>query len=396
MAAVAAPAQATFPGANGKLAVVVEERGQGDYAVATVNPDGSDLSRLTSPPEIAYDPAWSADGSRIAFVAHAPTEQDDLFLADANGQNRVKILDAPPTPPAQPSWSPDGSSVVFSYFDLWTIGTDGGGLAHLFGDAGLNPSNSPDWSPDGTRIAFVRSKLDIFCDEEGECYFVSRSDLWVMDSDGTDAHQLTDDDGFDAAPSWSPAGRRILFTHESGLDVIDAEGGNRHTAVATRAFGGVWSPDGTKIAFQGTDGLYVMDADGRNRSLVLGAGSPGPIYRAPDWQAIPNERPDCSGVGAVPSSLWPPNGQLRGVNLSGAADPDGDAVTLGVTAVSHDEQAGRIPDWRIRDDGTVLLRADRDPRGDGRVYTVEFEVTDEHGATCTGTVAVSVPRHKHK
>jgi hypothetical protein len=101
-------------------------------------------------------------------------------------------------------------------------------------------------------------------------------------------------------------------------------------------------------------------------------------------------------VTATPDVLWPANKKLRSVTLSGATDPDGDTVTRTVIGVSHDERAGRIPDWRIRDDGTVLLRADRDPRGDGRVYTVEFKVTDEHGATCTGTAAVSVPRHKQK
>jgi len=403
MAVLAAPAHATFPGANGKLAVVIEENGFDDYAVATVNPDGSDLARLTTPPEVAQDPAWSADGSRIAFVAHAPTEHDDLFLMDANGQNRGKILDVPPIAtgpsplpvPSGPSWSPDGARIVFHHLDLWTIGTDGNGLGHLFGDAGLSPSSSPDWSPDGSRIAFVRASPEVFCDEEGECTTSFRPDLWVMDSDGTDARPLTEDPGFDAAPSWSPDGSRILFTHQGGLEIIDGDGGNRET-VATLASDGVWSPDGTKIAFSGSDGIYVMDADGGNRSLVLDADFPGPRYRTPDWQAIPNSPPDCSGVTATPSSLWPPNKKLRSVLLSGATDPDRDTVTLGVTKVSHDEQAGRGADWRIGDGATVLLRADRDPRGDGRAYAVEFEVTDEHGVSCTGTETVSVPRQKPK
>jgi hypothetical protein len=42
----------------------------------------------------------------------------------------------------------------------------------------------------------------------------------------------------------------------------------------------------------------------------------------------------------------------------------------------------------------VLLRAERDPKGDGRVYTIAFEVSDERGATCTGEATVTVPRHK--
>ena len=61
--------------------------------------------------------------------------------------------------------------------------------------------------------------------------------------------------------------------------------------------------------------------------------------------------------------------------------------------MTQDEPAGRAADWDIRDDGTVLLRAERDPQGDG-AYTVAFQVTDEHGGSCTETATVSVPRHR--
>jgi hypothetical protein len=81
------------------------------------------------------------------------------------------------------------------------------------------------------------------------------------------------------------------------------------------------------------------------------------------------------------------------VTLTGATDPDGGEVTLRITGVTHDE--GGAPGWEPGSSPEqVLLRAERDPKGDGRVYTIAFEVSDERGATCTGEATVTVPRHK--
>jgi hypothetical protein len=97
--------------------------------------------------------------------------------------------------------------------------------------------------------------------------------------------------------------------------------------------------------------------------------------------------------------LWPANKTLRPVTLSGASDPDGDAVTLAVTGVSQDEPlagqgATTTPDARkASDPSRVYLRAKRDAKGDGRVYRLDFTATDELGGACSGTVKVTVPRH---
>jgi hypothetical protein len=122
------------------------------------------------------------------------------------------------------------------------------------------------------------------------------------------------------------------------------------------------------------------------------------------WQPLPrvNHKPDCSNVRVTPRALWPPNGKLRRVRLTGGSDPDGDRITLEATGVGQDEPVrGRgdrtAPDafW-TSSPRVVLLRAERAQRGDGRVYWVDFRVTDEHGASCGGTVTVEVPRHKRR
>jgi hypothetical protein len=100
-------------------------------------------------------------------------------------------------------------------------------------------------------------------------------------------------------------------------------------------------------------------------------------------------------VGATPAVLWPANRKLRLVALSGGSDPDGDPVTLEITGVTQDEPRGGTRDAQSAgDENQVRLRAERDVRGDGRVYQVAFEASDGHGGSCAGMATVSVPRHR--
>ena len=71
----------------------------------------------------------------------------------------------------------------------------------------------PAWSPDGTRIAFGSNR-------DGD------RDIYVMDADGGNVQQLTDDPESDRDPAWSPDGTRIAFTRNGDIYVMDADGGN--------------------------------------------------------------------------------------------------------------------------------------------------------------------------
>jgi hypothetical protein len=111
-----------------------------------------------------------------------------------------------------------------------------------------------------------------------------------------------------------------------------------------------------------------------------------------------NSPPNCSTVTPDQSRLWPPNHALRVIALGGATDPDGDVVTLTVTAVTQDEALNGTGDGDTSPDAVlgpasnqVQLRSERSGNGDGRVYHVAFGGSDGRGGTCTGTVAVGVP-----
>ena len=114
-----------------------------------------------------------------------------------------------------------------------------------------------------------------------------------------------------------------------------------------------------------------------------------------------NSPPGCAGVAPSKASLWPPNHKLRAITLSGATDPDGDPVTITITGVTQDEPVNGKADGNTSPDvvagpteDQVRLRAERSGRGDGRVYTIAYTAKDPSGASCSGTVTVTVPHDK--
>jgi len=122
-----------------------------------------------------------------------------------------------------------------------------------------------------------------------------------------------------------------------------------------------------------------------------------------DAVCTPNRPPDCSKLTAG-NILWPPNHKYRLVTVSGATDPDGDALGYTVTGVTQDEVLDGAADGHTRPDAAwaaqpdqVKVRAERSGRGNGRVYRIAVEVSDGT-LSCTGTALLGVPhdRGKHR
>jgi len=397
----ASPAQAAYPGGNGRIAFA---SGGFPRALATIEPNGSGRTQIVDQGD---DPVWSPDGTQIAYTA-PPTLTHGPQLAIVNADGTGPVF---PTGTAdnesQPSWSPDGSKIAFTrfvpdgpffVFEVFAMNADGTGQARLTDSRADDPgfaATEPAWSPDGTRIAFTRTITQPGnqpLDEE----------IYVMSADGTDLTRLTHNPATtvlanDLSPAWSPDGTQIVFSSRRegsyGVHVMNADGtGLRRVAEAPQASFPAWSPDGERLAFANPfHDIHTVRVDGTGLENVTRTPSVSELN--PDWQPV-NRVPDCSGVRATPDSLWPPNKQLRAVSLSGATDPDGDAVSVAISGVTHDE-GDAVAEWSPGGTAAeVLLRADRDPKGDGRLYTVAFEATDEHGASCTGEAIVAVPRHK--
>jgi len=405
----ASSASAAFPGENGTIAfwsAQFEGCCEGDLVdgIRTIEPDSSGETLLI---EAADEPAWSADGSKLAYV-RAAGEGYDVYTANADGSGERRLTDDGHLD-LGPTWSPDGSSIVWASdrdgtSQIWVMAADGTGARRVTSlPAGPN-ARSPRWSPLGDEIAYWT-----FGD--------GPAGVRIVGADGT-GDRLVTPAGFEArTPDWAPDASRLVFASRqeqegSALYTIRPDGTDmrRIPNLQGGSFGGgdgvgigspAFSPDGTKIlhsyivCFIGRcgQGIVLAQADGSTQeTLTSGVRFEG--YGSPDWQPlIPNHAPDCSGVSADPASLWPPNKHLRTVSLSGVTDPDGDDVTLLVTGVTHDE--GGAAGWQPGASADqVLLRAERDAKGDGRVYTIAFEAADADGAKCTGEATVAVPRHK--
>jgi len=177
------------------------------------------------------DPAYSADGNRIAFLR--ATETSSAIAIRDLTSGAVTILESTQVSSsdvwlAQPSWSPDGAQIVYhkgvhdpaqdkiTDSSIFIVNADGSGLHEL-----ALPSDTPwgdaDWSPDGTRIVLGSYPIHGFGSGEAEVYSVR--------PDGTDLQQLTSLGVGSGAPSWTPDGAHIFFWGYQTFYLMDPDGG---------------------------------------------------------------------------------------------------------------------------------------------------------------------------
>ena len=137
-----------------------------------------DLRRATNDTAQATDPAFSSDGSRIAFVSTRAGNQD-IYVMDADGANQVRVT-TDPQPDGRPVFSADGTGLVFqsqrgTRIGIFTAAVDGSGVRALAADS---TSQTPTLSPDGGMIAYtsLRNK---------------NHDIWLMGRDGANQRAFT-------------------------------------------------------------------------------------------------------------------------------------------------------------------------------------------------------------
>ncbi|MFL5965940.1 MAG: hypothetical protein ACJ747_05245 [Gaiellaceae bacterium] len=248
-----------------QIAFTSFRNGKGDIYV--MRPDGSAQRRLTD--NAAHDDlaAWSPDGKEIAFTSDR-TGDLEIWLMNADGSNQ-RQLTSDRSRDFSPSWSPDGSRIAFrsdrdGNAEIYTMRIDGTGVTRLT----VSPSsdNSPRWGPDG-RILFVSDRGS-----------GTKQTIWIMNDDGTAQHRLTPPSFFwnQLRPGWSPEGRRIIFQADRDAPVGNAElytmnadttDLQRLTTYPGKDDWPAYSPDGTQIVFarganQFANEIYVMNSDG--------------------------------------------------------------------------------------------------------------------------------------
>jgi Tol biopolymer transport system component/DNA-binding winged helix-turn-helix (wHTH) protein len=222
----------------------------GDPEIYSADADGNQPQRLTTHPGVDDYPAWSPDGTHIAFASDRGGDglQIHIMRADGSGLRRVTALR---DSCIEPRWSPDGRRLAFQRNDapeigqdIYTVAIDGTDLTRITNRRA--PDVSPAWSPDGRRIAFASR------DDSGSDF-----DLYVVDVTGGKPRRLTFDPATDIYPAWSADGTDIVFASnrrggDPELYLMPAGGGSAQRVLDVPGTQPSWTPDGTGIVFAST------------------------------------------------------------------------------------------------------------------------------------------------
>lgn len=269
----------------------------------TMRADGSQLTKVSVGGKTTC--GWFLPGARQLLFAstHAadttcPARPDpskgyvwgidpfDLYTVDRDGKN-LKRLTNYGVYTAEAVLSPDGKRIVFTSLkdgdlDIYTMNVDGTDVKQLTNTPGYD--GGPWWSPDGTKIAYRAwhptdpDSLKAYHDLLGQRMIrPNRMELFVMNADGSDQRQITTLGGANFGPSWTPDGKRIIFSsnHKNprsrnfDLFIIGIDGSGLERITTNEDFDGfpMFSPDGKQLIWasnragtkSGETNLFIAD-----------------------------------------------------------------------------------------------------------------------------------------
>jgi serine/threonine protein kinase len=239
-------------------------------------------------------PQYSPDGRRLAFQSGRAGGAPEIWLAEADGSNPVRLTRGPGQYQGSPRWSPDGRSIAFDSYgesghsDIWTIGAEGSGLRQMTRD----PADDilPSWSRDGRFLYFVSNRT-------------GRNEIWRAPGGSGAEEQVTREGG--SVPFESLGGRTLYYLRQRGGALLarPTAGGPERTIVGcVSGFNYAVAPRGLFYVGCETEGsptgalwnLRFWDAaSGQDRPVAtLEADWVGGVSVSPDGQSIAYARTD--------------------------------------------------------------------------------------------------------
>ena len=266
--------------------------------IYVMNPDGSNTTRLTNNAGTDQYPAFSADGSKIAFVSDRDGNSE-IYVMNSDGTGQTNLTNNPAVD-SYPAFSPDGSKIAFTSFrdgnpEIYVMNSDGTNLVNLTNNEATD--GIPAFSPDGSKIAFLSVR-------DGN------REIYVMNADGSAQTNLTHNAADDLDPTFSPDGSKIAFTSlrdgNSQIFVmnVDGTGQTNLSNNLVSNYEPAFSPDGSKITYHSYSSfnyeVHTMNWDGTNQTNLT--NRPRLDFQA-SWG--PQQDSDGDGIGDVCENTAP-------------------------------------------------------------------------------------------
>jgi serine/threonine protein kinase/Tol biopolymer transport system component len=293
------PVATSLGGGTGQ--VVFASTRSGIPQLYLVNADGTDLKQLTIMERGACQPSWSPDGLQLVFISPCLGRADffetiynesSLYTINADGSG-LKQLTAAPGSDFEPAWSPDGTRIAFTsvrggFRQIYSLDVETLDVTLLTNTTSAIESSQASWSPDGTKIAYMVRRVGAY-------------QIWSMNENGQEAIQLahSGQELWDYLPNWSPDGRTVIFNQRRPgafrpwlmqIDYEDLSLDPRRLNFVTPIEDISFSPDGYWLAFEGMDSegnreIYFMTVAGSGRTRLTNDPK---IDFDPAWRPLTN------------------------------------------------------------------------------------------------------------